>query len=114
MDPIAEQMSLAKKLGAERIELYTESWAASFHTSARNATLSTFISTSKAAMDVGLVINAGHDLNRENLTPFLKAVPGIAEVSIGHALIGDALELGYDRTVRAYLECIQAAFPSTR
>ncbi len=112
MDPIAEQMSLAKKLGAERIELYTESWAASFHTSARNATLSTFISTSKAAMDVGLVINAGHDLNRENLTPFLKAVPGVAEVSIGHALIGDALELGYDRTVRAYLECIQAAFPS--
>ncbi len=114
MDPIAEQMSLAKKLGAERIELYTESWAASFHTSACNATLSTFISTSKAAMDVGLVINAGHDLNRENLTPFLKAVPGIAEVSIGHALIGDALEMGYDRTVRAYLECIQAAFPSTR
>ena len=114
MDPIAEQMSLAKKLGAERIELYTESWAASFHTTARNATLSTFISTSKAAMDVGLVINAGHDLNRENLTPFLKAVPGVAEVSIGHALIGDALEVGYDRTVRAYLECIQAAFPSTR
>lgn len=113
MDPIAEQMSLAKKLGAERIELYTESWAASFHTSARIATLSTFISTSKAAMDVGLGINAGHDLNRENLTPFLKAVPGIAEVSIGHALIGDALELGYDRTVRAYLECIQAAFPAT-
>ena len=113
MDPIAEQMSLAKKLGAERIELYTESWAASFHTSARIATLSTFISTSKAAMDVGLVINAGHDLNRENLTPFLKAVPGIAEVSIGHALIGDALELGYDRTVRAYLECIQSAFPAT-
>ena len=113
MDPIAEQMSLAKKLGAERIELYTESWAASFHTSARIATLSTFISTSKAAMDVGLVINAGHDLNRENLTPFLKAVPGIAEVSIGHALICDALELGYDRTVRAYLECIQSAFPAT-
>lgn len=113
MDPIAEQMSLAKKLGAERIELYTESWAASFHTSARIATLSTFISTSKAAMDVGLVINAGHDLNRENLTPFLKAVPGIAEVSIGHALICDALELGYDRTVRAYLDCIQSAFPAT-
>ena len=113
MDPIAEQMSLAKELGAERIELYTESWAGSFHTSARNATLSTFVTTSKAAMDIGLVINAGHDLNRENLTPFLKAIPGIAEVSIGHALIGDALEFGYDRTVRAYLECIQAAFPST-
>lgn len=113
MDPIVEQMSLAKDLGAERIELYTESWAGSFNTSARDTTLSTFVATSKAAMEVGLVINAGHDLNRENLTPFLKAVPGIAEVSIGHALIGDALELGYDRTVRAYLDCIQAAFPST-
>ena len=110
MDPIAEQMSLAKELGAERIELYTESWASSFHTSAREATLSTFVSTSKAASDVGLVINAGHDLNRENLTPFLIAVPGVAEVSIGHALIGDALELGYERTVRAYLDCIEAAF----
>ena len=113
MDPIAEQMSLAKELGAERIELYTESWASSFHTSTRAATLSTFIASSKAAMDVGLVINAGHDLNRENLTPFLKAVPGVAEVSIGHAFIGDALELGYNRAVKAYLDCIQAAFPST-
>ena len=87
------------------------SWAGSFHTSARDATLSTFVATAKAALDVGLVVNAGHDLNRENLTPFLKAVPGVAEVSIGHALIGDALELGYERTVRAYLDCIEAAFP---
>ena len=112
MDPMPDQMALAKQLGAERIELYTETWASSFHTSARESTLSAFAATAQSAMDAGLAINAGHDLNRENLNPFLLAVPGVAEVSIGHALIGDALEMGYDRTVRAYLECIRAAFPS--
>jgi divalent metal cation (Fe/Co/Zn/Cd) transporter len=58
---------------------------------------------------VGLGVNAGHDLNRSNLTDFLRAVPGVAEVSIGHALISDALELGYAATVREYLRCIDAA-----
>ena len=111
MDPRPDQMVLAKQLGAERIELYTEAWASSFHTSARDSTLSKFVATALSAKEAGLVINAGHDLNRENLTPFLVAVPGIAEVSIGHALIGDALEMGYDQTVRAYLQCIREAFP---
>ena len=55
-------------------------------------------------------VNAGHDLNRDNLTAFLRAVPGVAEVSIGHALIADALELGYTATVADYLRCIDAAF----
>ena len=112
MDPMPDQMVLAKQLGAERIELYTEAWASSFHTSTRDSTLSKFVATALSAKEAGLVINAGHDLNRENLTPFLLAVPGIAEVSIGHALIGDALEMGYDQTVRAYLQCIREAFPS--
>jgi len=112
MDPMPDQMVLAKQLGAERIELYTESWASSFHKSARDSTLSKFVATALSAKEAGLVINAGHDLNLENLTPFLLAVPGIAEVSIGHALIGDALEMGYDQTVRAYLQCIREAFPS--
>jgi pyridoxine 5-phosphate synthase len=58
---------------------------------------------------IGLGINAGHDLNRDNLTDFLRAVPGVQEVSIGHALIADALELGYTETVRDYLRCIHAA-----
>jgi pyridoxine 5-phosphate synthase len=57
-------------------------------------------------------VNAGHDLNRENLTAFLRAVPGVLEVSIGHALISDALELGYSATVKAYLASIARAFES--
>jgi pyridoxine 5-phosphate synthase len=62
-----------------------------------------------AALKEGLGINAGHDLNRDNLTEFLRAVPGVQEVSIGHALIADALELGYSETVRDYLRCIHDA-----
>ena len=109
MDPVTDQLSIAKKIGAERIELYTESWASSFRTSKREETLARFVASAIAAKNTGLGINAGHDLNRENLTPFLIAVPGVAEVSIGHALVGDALEMGYEKTVRAYLACIKAA-----
>ncbi len=61
----------------------------------------------QAALDAGLGVNAGHDLNRDNLAAFVHTVPGLLEVSIGHALIADALELGYGATVRAYLDCIQ-------
>ena len=63
----------------------------------------------QAAHDNGLGVNAGHDLNRDNLTPFLCAVPQVHEVSIGHALIADALELGYAEATRAYLRCIADA-----
>ena len=63
----------------------------------------------RAAQAAGLGVNAGHDLNRDNLTDFLKQVPGVLEVSIGHALIGDALELGYAATVKDYLRCILEA-----
>jgi pyridoxine 5-phosphate synthase len=61
-----------------------------------------------AALDAGLGVNAGHDLNRDNLAAFVRGVPGVLEVSIGHALIADALELGYTATVQAYLACIDA------
>ena len=108
MDPEVEQMGIAKQLGADRVELYTETWARAFPTGAREPTLAKFASAARAARDQGLVINAGHDLNLVNLTPFLVGVPGVAEVSIGHALIGDALEMGYQQTVRAYLDCIHA------
>ncbi len=110
MDPEVEQMGIAKQLGAERVELYTETWASSFPTAARESTLAKFAAAARSAQNAGLVINAGHDLNLVNLTPFLVGVPGVAEVSIGHALIGDALEMGYQRTVRAYLECILASY----
>jgi pyridoxine 5-phosphate synthase len=71
--------------------------------------LERFAKAAQAALDVGLGVNAGHDLNRANLTGFLKQVPGVQEVSIGHALIADALELGYSATVAEYLRCIAAA-----
>jgi len=103
MDPEVDQMGIAKQLGADRVELYTETWASAYPTEARDATLAKFAAAARSAQDAGLMINAGHDLNLANLTPFLIGVPGVAEVSIGHALIGDALEMGYEQAVRAYL-----------
>ena len=68
--------------------------------------LERYRAAAQAALDVGLGVNAGHDLNRDNLADFLAGVPGVLEVSIGHALIADALELGYGDTVVAYQRCI--------
>ena len=110
MDPLPAQMAHVKALGADRVELYTETWARSVGTPKEVQVLAQFTATAQAALAVGLGINAGHDLNRENLTAFCKAVPCVAEVSIGHALIADALELGYSATVRDYLRCIDKAF----
>ena len=109
MDPLPEQMALARAVGADRVELYTESYAAAWGTPAQDATLARFAAAAQAALDAGLQVNAGHDLNRDNLALFLRQVPGVEEVSIGHALIADALELGYDATVRAYLGCMPRA-----
>jgi pyridoxine 5-phosphate synthase len=106
MDPSPEAMSAARELGADRVELYTESYARAHGTPEAARVLAVFTATARAAQQQGLGLNAGHDLNRDNLTDFLLAVPGVQEVSIGHALIADALELGYTETVRAYLNCI--------
>lgn len=111
MDADPACMAAAKAAGADRVELYTEPYAAAWGTPQQAAQLRRFAQAAQAALDVGLGVNAGHDLNRDNLTAFLKAVPGVSEVSIGHALIGDALELGYRATVEAYLRCIDGAFP---
>jgi pyridoxine 5-phosphate synthase len=113
MDPEPELMQHARDLGADRVELYTEPYAAacaSGDAAARHAQLTRYAAAARAALDAGLGINAGPDLNRDNLAPILRAVPGVAEVSIGHALIADALELGYAAAVRAYLGCIDVAF----
>ena len=72
--------------------------------------LAQFAATARAAEALGLGISAGHDLSRANLTDFVRGVPGVEEVSIGHALMSDALELGYAATVADYLRCIQAAY----
>jgi len=110
MDAEAEQMAAAKAVGADRVEFYTEPYAAAFGTPGQTEQLRRFAQASQAALDAGLAVNAGHDLNRDNLTPFLRTVPGVSEVSIGHALIADALELGYEATVVAYNRCIADAF----
>lgn len=110
MDAEAEQMAAAKAVGADRVEFYTEPYAAAFGTPGQTEQLRRFAQASQAALDAGLAVNAGHDLNRDNLTPFLRTVPGVSEVSIGHALIADALELGYEATVVAYQRCIADAF----
>jgi pyridoxine 5-phosphate synthase len=106
MDPLPDMIPMAQSLGADRVELYTESWATAYPTAARDSTLAKFVAAAQAAIQTELGVNAGHDLNLENLTPFLKSVPGVLEVSIGHALIADALEMGYSKTVKAYLDCI--------
>lgn len=110
MDPVASAMAAAKAVGADRVEFYTESYARAWPTAEKAATLQSFADAARAAAAAGLGINAGHDLNRDNLTDFLRAVPGVQEVSIGHALIADALELGYAATVKDYLRCIDNAF----
>jgi pyridoxine 5-phosphate synthase len=110
MDPLPDAMRHAAVLGADRVELYTESYASAHGTSEQGPVLAQFTSAAEAALAAGLGINAGHDLNRDNLTDFLRAVPGVQEVSIGHALIADALELGYAETIRDYQRCIQRAF----
>jgi pyridoxine 5-phosphate synthase len=110
MDPIPEQMAQAKAAGADRVELYTEPYAAAWGHASQQAQLQRYAAAAQAALDAGLGVNAGHDLNRDNLSEFLRRVPGVAEVSIGHALIADALELGYEATVKDYLRCIDEAF----
>jgi pyridoxine 5-phosphate synthase len=106
MDPIPEAMAVAKAVGADRVELYTETYASTYGTPKQAEVLAAFKATAEAALKVGLGINAGHDLNRDNLHTFLTTVPGVQEVSIGHALIADALEIGYTETVRAYSACM--------
>jgi pyridoxine 5-phosphate synthase len=109
MDADPSAMAAAKAVGTDRVELYTEPYAAAWGTPDQAAQLARFAQAAQAALDVGLEVNAGHDLNRDNLTAFIAHVPGVSEVSIGHALIADALELGYSATIKDYLRCIRDA-----
>jgi pyridoxine 5-phosphate synthase len=111
MDPLPEAMAHAAELGADRVELYTEAYARAHGKVEEVSVLARYAAAARAAQAVGLGVNAGHDLNRANLTQFLRAVPGVLEVSIGHALVADALEFGMTQTVRDYQRCIQLAQP---
>jgi pyridoxine 5-phosphate synthase len=106
MDADPAAMAAAKAVGADRIELYTEPFAAAWGTADQQTQLDRFAAAAQAALDADLGVNAGHDLNRDNLGAFAQQVPGLQEVSIGHALIADALELGYTSTIKAYLACL--------
>lgn len=115
MDPVPEQMAAARAVGADRVELYTEPYAAAWGTPQQSADeIKRYAAAAQAALDAGLGVNAGHDLNRDNLATFVREVPGVLEVSIGHALIADALELGYAATVQAYLACINDGHSAAR
>ena len=109
MDADAGAMAAAKAVGADRVELYTEPFAAAWGKPQQEAELARFALAAQAALDAGLGVNAGHDLNRDNLAAFVQRVPGVSEVSIGHALIADALERGYQATVIDYLRCVGVA-----
>ena len=93
----------APETGTDRVELYTESYAMHFPVNKEKA-IAPFISAAKAVHEAGLGLNAGHDLNLDNLNYFVKNIPGLLEVSIGHALICDALYLGLENTIRMYLK----------
>lgn len=107
MDATSTEIPLASRIGADRIELYTEPYAAAHARGDRQKTLALFADAARRAADAGLGVNAGHDLNLDNLPPFVAALPSLLEVSIGHALIADALEFGLAETVRRYLQAAE-------
>ena len=106
MDPVPEQMAAVRALGVDRVELYTEPYAAAWGSPEQAVQLKRYTDTAAAAMQVGLGLNAGHDLNLNNLPAFVAGVKGLQEVSIGHAFMADALEQGYGATVAAYLKAL--------
>jgi pyridoxine 5-phosphate synthase len=112
MDADDREMATARAIGADRVELYTEPYARAFGTPDQDATLHRYRAAAQAAGRNGLGVNAGHDFNRENLPAFLLMVPNVLEVSIGHALIADALEFGMAHTVRLYLDAIRCGKPA--
>jgi pyridoxine 5-phosphate synthase len=111
MDADPGAMAAARAVGADRVELYTEPYARAWNTPEQAQVLAAFAAAARAAQAAGLGVNAGHDLNLDNLLPFLRALPGVLEVSIGHAFVADMLERGAEEATRAYLRVIEQAGP---
>ncbi|MBP3290100.1 MAG: pyridoxine 5'-phosphate synthase [Alistipes sp.] len=105
VDPVVEMVEGAKQCGAQRVELYTEAYAAGYKAD-REAAIAPYVEAAEAARRVGLGLNGGHDLSLENLAYFAERIPWCDEVSIGHALIADALYLGLENTVQLYRRCL--------
>ena len=106
VDADTKMVEYAAKIGADRVELYTEPYASGYEKNPAQA-IAPFIEAAKAARHCGLGLNAGHDLSLVNLAYMKKQIPWIDEVSIGHALICDALYLGLKTTIQKYLECLK-------
>jgi pyridoxine 5-phosphate synthase len=102
VDPVVEMVEGAKAVGTDRIELYTESFAKQFAAGNQRLAIEPFIAAANKANELSLGINAGHDLDLQNLKYFAENIPGLLEVSIGHALICDAIYLGLENTVQMY------------
>lgn len=102
VDPIIEMVEGAAQTGTDRVELYTEAYATHFH-QGREIAIAPYVQAAEAAQKLGLGLNAGHDLDLHNLKYFAQNIPGLEEVSIGHALISDALYYGLENTVQMYL-----------
>lgn len=109
VDPIEEMIYAAKECGTDRIELYTEAYAAQFHID-KNAAVSPYVKCAQIASDIGLEVNAGHDLDLQNLSFLRQQLPILHEVSIGHALVADALRFGMDNTVNMYLRALDTYY----
>lgn len=107
MNPDIPQIERVPATGADRIELYTEPYARAWDTANRDATTNLYAAAARRAQALGLGVNAGHDLNLDNLGHFCRSVPGVLEVSIGHAITADALDMGWSAAVRAYLKVLE-------
>ena len=107
VDPIKNMIEAAATTGTDRIELYTEAYALSYHNN-REAAIKPYVEAAKIAHQLNLGMNAGHDLDLHNLAYFAQQIPHLLEVSIGHALICDALYLGFENTIQLYLRQLQS------
>ena len=106
IDAQPEMVEAAARVGADRVELYTEPYAANY-ASNREAAVQAFVEAAQKCREIGIGLNAGHDLSLENLAYFHQQIPWLDEVSIGHALICDALYLGLETTIQRYLQCLR-------
>lgn len=106
IDPGVELLEYTARTGTDRVELYTEAYAANYSNNP-HAAIKPYIETANMAIELGMGVNAGHDLSLENLAFFNRMIPELLEVSIGHALISDALSFGLARTVLLYKKCLQ-------
>lgn len=106
VDPVSAQVEGAKRIGADRIEFYTGPYAKNFKKDPEKA-IAPYAEAAKVANEIGIGINAGHDLNLDNLPYFKKHIPQLLEVSIGHALVVDSLYYGLQNTIQMYLNCLK-------